>query len=77
MAWTVYLKSKFGLPIAPPKNDDISFESPFTVEGGSMWRRISVSAVLSSRVAPSAQREDNTVRGEEASPEAVSGETHM
>ena len=42
-----------------------------------MWRRISVSAVLSSRVAPSAQREDDTVRGEEASPQAVSGETHM
>ena len=76
MAWTVYLKSKFDFPLHP-KNDEISFEAPFTVEGGSMWRRISVSAVLSSRVAPSAQREDNTMRGEEASPEAVSGETHM
>ena len=68
--------SKLGLLIASEK-DDISFEAQFTVEKGSMWRRISVSAVLSSRMAPSAQREDNTMRGEEASPEAVSGETHM
>ena len=45
-----------------------------------MWRRVSVSAVLSNRdgvkrVAPSAQPRDNTLREEAAG--AVSGETHM
>ena len=53
-----------------------------TVDADSMWRRVSVSAVLSSRdgvkrVAPSAQPKDNTALPEETAAEAVSGETHM